>query len=126
MSSRWLKLEEAAEMLGTGAEGVLTLIRFRELPIALHSAQVLVWREAVEAKVRCSRKTHAELVLSLSKAKAPRSTTTGSLAPLDPGPGVPGDETAPTKKAERRPKAADIPPGRRSPGGQACREVRHG
>jgi len=59
MTTRWLKLEEAAEMLGTVPEGVLTMIRFRELPVALHSAQVLVWREAVEAKVRSSRKTES-------------------------------------------------------------------
>jgi hypothetical protein len=55
MRSRWLGIEEAAEMLGTGREGILTMIRFRELPVALDSVQALVWREAVEAKVRSSK-----------------------------------------------------------------------
>ncbi len=66
MKSKWLGIEEAAEMLGTGPEGILTMIRFKELPVALNSVQAMVWREAVEAKVRSSRKA----VLKRSKTPA--------------------------------------------------------
>jgi len=80
MRSRWLGIEEAAEMLGTGREGILTMIRFRELPVALDSVQALVWREAVEAKVRSSKQADGHQPATAAPPAKPRKPAIGPRA----------------------------------------------
>lgn len=53
MSSKWLRLEEVAELLDTSPLTVLSMIRHGELPVAPGSVDnVLIWRDAVEKKAR--------------------------------------------------------------------------